>query len=47
MPKSGDVVQLWRDGQTWWPMSGDYSLRDMEMAEMILRKSILEFHRRG
>ena len=42
----GDVVQLWRDGQTWWPMSGDYSLRDMEIAEMILRITIIEFTER-
>ena len=42
----GDTVHLWRDGQSWWPMSGDYSLRDEEMAELILRKSILEFYGR-
>ena len=39
----GDVVHLWRDGQTWWPMSGDYSLTDEEMVEAILRHTILEF----
>jgi hypothetical protein len=39
----GDVVHLWRDGQTWWPMSGDYSLEDEEMVEAILRQTILEF----
>jgi hypothetical protein len=43
----GDTVHLWRDGQSWWPMSGDYSLKDEEMAELILRKSILEFHGRS
>ena len=42
----GDTVHLWRDGQSWWPMSGDYSLKDEEMAELILRKSILEFYGR-
>jgi len=39
----GDKVHLWRDGQSWWPMAGDYSFDEMEMAELILRKSILEF----
>jgi hypothetical protein len=39
----GDVCHLWRDGQTWWPMAGDYSCKDEEMAELILRKYILEF----
>jgi hypothetical protein len=43
----GDTVHLWRDGQTWWPMSGDYSLKDEEMAELILRNSILEFNGRS
>ncbi len=39
----GDVCHMWRDGQTWWPMSGDYSLADEEMAEIILRQTIKEF----
>jgi hypothetical protein len=39
----GDTCHMWRDGQSWWPLSGDYSLKDEEMAELILRKSILEF----
>ena len=39
----GDTVHLWRDGQTWWPMSGDYSLDEEEMVESILRQTILEF----
>ena len=39
----GDTVHLWRDGQTWWPMSGDYSLDDEQMVEAILRQTILEF----
>jgi len=42
----GDVVHLWRDGQTWWPIAGDYSLRDEEMVEVILKKSIIEFSER-
>jgi len=39
----GDVVHLWRDGQSWWPMAGDYSLDDEEQVELILRKAIREF----
>jgi len=39
----GDVCHFWRDGQTWWPMSGDYSLEDEDKAELILRKCIKEF----
>jgi len=39
----GDTCHMWRDGQTWWPMVGDYSLDEMEKAELILRRSILEF----
>ncbi len=42
----GDVVHLWRDGQTWWPIAGDYSLKDEEMAEVILRVSIIEWTKR-
>jgi hypothetical protein len=38
----GDTCHMWRDGQTWWPMVGDYSLDDMEKAELVLRKTILE-----
>ena len=43
----GDTCHMWRDGQTYWPMVGDYSLDEMEKAELILRKSILEFQKRG
>jgi len=39
----GDVCHFWRDGQTWWPMSGDYSLEDEDKAELVLRKTIREF----
>lgn len=42
----GDVVHLWRDGQTWWPASGDYSLEDEENAELLLRKAILQYWER-
>ena len=38
----GDTCHMWRDGQTWWPMVGDYSLDDMEKVELILRKTIIE-----
>jgi len=39
----GDVCHFWRDGQTWWPISGDYSLDDENKAELVLRKTIREF----
>lgn len=39
----GDTCHMWRDGQNWWPLVGDYSLDDMEKAELVLRKTILEF----
>ena len=38
----GDTCHMWRDGQTYWPMVGDYSLDEMEKAELILRKTIIE-----
>jgi len=41
----GDTVHLWRDGQSFWPMVSDYSLDDMEMVELILRRSIIEFRK--
>ena len=41
----GDTVHLWRDGQSWWPMHGDYSLDDEENVELILRKAIREFRK--
>jgi hypothetical protein len=40
----GDVVHLWRDGQTWWLMTGDCSLDDEDMVEAILKQTILEFY---
>jgi len=42
----GDTAQLWRDGQTWWLMSGDYSLDDEQMVEAILKQTIVEFRER-
>ena len=39
----GDVCQLWRDGQSYWPMSGDYSFDVMEKCELFLRKSMVAF----
>ena len=37
----GDIVHLWRDGQTWWPICGDYTLEDEEKIELVLRKSMI------
>jgi len=41
----GDTVHLWRDGQTWWPMTGDYSFDDENKIELELRRCIKEFLR--
>jgi hypothetical protein len=30
----------------WWPISGDYSLDDEQMVEIILRRTIVEFQER-
>lgn len=42
----GDTCHLWRDGQTWWPMSGDFSFDEEDRCELVLRKCLLEFIRR-
>lgn len=39
----GDTCHLWRDGQTWWPMSGDFSFEDEDLIELVLRKCIKKF----
>jgi len=39
----GDKCHLWRDGQTWWPMVGDFSFEEEKLIEAILRKSIKKF----
>ena len=39
----GDRCHLWRDGQTWWPMVGDFSFQDEDRCEAVLRKQILKF----
>ena len=39
----GDTVHFWRDGQSWWPMSGDYSCKQEDNAELILRETIIKF----
>jgi len=38
-----EIVHLWRDGQTWWPTSGDLSTIDEDDVELILRKCIAEY----
>lgn len=38
----GDIVHFWRDGQTWWPIVGDYSEEQMEKVEFALRKALLK-----
>jgi len=39
----GDTCHLWRDGQTWWPMSGDFSFDTEDNIELVLRSYIKEF----
>lgn len=39
----GDTIHFWRDGQTWWPMSGDYTNEQEDNAELILRETIIKF----
>ena len=38
-----DVVHLWRDGQTWWPISGKFSTKEKDNVELILRKCIDDY----
>ena len=38
-----DVVHLWRDGQTWWPISGKFSTKEKDSVELILRKCIDDY----
>ena len=39
----GDTIHFWRDGQSWWPMSGDYSCEQEDNAELVLREAIITF----
>ena len=36
----GDTIHFWRDGQTWWPITGDYTEEEQDSAERILRDSM-------
>ena len=38
-----DVVHLWRDGQTWWPISVKFSTKEKDNVELILRKCIDDY----
>ena len=44
MQLAGDTVHFWRDGQTYWPLSGDYSVQQEEDAELVLRQTCLEWN---
>lgn len=39
----GDTIHFWRDGQTWWFMTGDYTCEQEDNAELILRETIIKF----
>ena len=38
-----DVVHLWRDGQTWWPILGKFNIKKTDNVELILRKCINDY----
>ena len=38
-----DVVHLWRDGQTWWPISGKFRTKEKDKIELILRNCIDDY----
>ena len=39
----GDRCHLWRDGQTWWAMTGDFSQQEEDQCELTLRQTIRKF----
>ena len=39
----GDKCHLWRDGQTWWPMVGDFSFEEEELIEKVLKATIEKY----
>jgi hypothetical protein len=39
----GDKCHLWRDGQTWWPMVGDFSFEEETLIETTLKQTIEKF----
>lgn len=39
----GDAIHFWRDGQTWWYITGDYTCEQEDNAELILRETIIKF----
>lgn len=40
---SNDIVHFWRDGQTWWPISGGFRAKEKDDVELILRKCIDDY----
>jgi hypothetical protein len=38
-----DVVHLWRDGQTWWPILGKFKAKEKDKIELILRNCIDDY----
>ena len=39
----GDKCHLWRDGQTWWPMVGDFSFEEETQIETVFNATIKKF----
>ena len=43
---SDDIVHLWRDGQTWWQISGEFRVKEEDNVELVLRKCIDDYARK-
>ena len=37
---TNDIVHLWRDGQIWWQISGEFRAKEEDNVELTLRKCI-------
>ncbi|HUU62511.1 MAG TPA: hypothetical protein VMX96_01100 [Dehalococcoidia bacterium] len=40
---TNDIVHLWRDGQTWWQISGEFRAKEEDNVELTLRKCIDDY----
>lgn len=41
----GDLVSIWRDGSTYWGISGDYDLRDESLIEILAKAYFLKYRK--
>jgi inner membrane protein involved in colicin E2 resistance len=44
---SDDIVHLWRDGQTWWQISGEFRAKEEDNVELVLRKCIDDYAKKN